>query len=153
MEEEFISVPSGNASKRIVGLLNYWLDQFIKDTPASHIAIKVFMVLPNLILQKPSKTSKVKHHIELMSRRMDNLETGNIEEIVRECNSIQHKLLKKQQTSKLFVRYMLFGKINSAVRLLENGGCQGVLPMNNENLELLKSKHPVGELAFKGSII
>ena len=99
----------------------------------------------------------MKQHIELMSKRMDNIESGNVEEVLRECNSIQLKLLKKQQSSevisKLFVRYMLFGKVNSAVRLLENEGCQGVLPMNNENLDLLKSKHPEGKLALKGSLL
>ena len=155
--KNLFSVPSGNASKHFIELLNYWLDQYNKDTPLSNIALKVFMVLPNLILQKPSKSSKVNQHIKLMNERMEKFECGNIEEIFREGKTIQHKLCNGKKSpesvSKLFVRFLLLGKVNSATRLLEEGGSQGVLPLNEENLNLLKLKHPIGEPAFMGSLL
>ena len=104
------------------------------------------MILPNLILQKPSKSSKIRDHIQCMKERLHKWELGQFDSLFRETKFIQQKLKNSNRTDesieKLFVRFMLLGKINSAIRLLENSGSKGVLPMTNNNLELLKSKHP-----------
>ena len=150
-------IPPGAQAKKFIALMNFWLDQFNKDTPWGSIALKVFMILPNIFLQKSSKNSKTKNHIELIENRMKEWEAGNISTVFRECRTIQNRLLKTKRDNvdfeKLFVRFMLFGKINSAVRLLEKNSCNGVLPMNNDNLNLLNKKHPPGAPALLGSLL
>ena len=155
-------VPPGTMSKKFISLMNFWIDQFNKDTPLTSIALKVFMILPNLFLQKPSKNSKTKHHIELLQNRMKLWESGNINAIFRECKMIQNKLLNSKRDDfnfeKLFVRFMLLGKVNAALRLLDKNSRNGVLPMNDENLELLNDKHPnaapvVSESLLEGPIL
>ena len=51
-------LPSGKAAKLFINELSFWLEQFNKDTKLHRIALKVFMLIPNLLLQKPSKQSK-----------------------------------------------------------------------------------------------
>ena len=55
-------VPTGNKGKELINELAHWLDQFNKNTTFKFISLKVFMVLPSLLLQKPSATSKTKDH-------------------------------------------------------------------------------------------
>ena len=156
-KSNMFDVPPGAQSKKFIALMNFWLDQFNKDTPLGGIALKVFMILPNLFLQKPSKSSKTKQHIELLRDRLKLWESGNICGIVRECKMIQNKLLKSKRDDvdfeKLFVRFMLLGKVNSALRLLEKNSRNGVLPMNDENLALLREKHPKGAPVVSGSLL
>ena len=150
-------IPAGTQAKKFIGLMNFWLDQFNKETPWQGIALKVFMIIPNLILQKPSKKSKTKQHIQLIHDRLLLWESGQFSEIYRECKLIQRKLLKSKKEDanfeKLFVRFILLGKVNPAIRLLNKNSCKGVLPMNEENLNLLYEKHPKGAPVYKGSLL
>ena len=156
-KNNMFDIPSGSQPKKLIDLMNFWLDQFNKDTPFASIALKVFMIIPNLILQKSSKTSKAKEHIQLMNTRLQKWDNGDFIDIFRECNIIQNKLLKCKKVTldfeRLFVRFMLLGKVNSAIRLLERNSCGGVLPMNDTNLNLLYEKHPKGSPAYKGSLL
>jgi len=157
-KNNLFDVPPGAQSKKFIGIMNYWLDQYVKDSPWANVALKVFMVLPNLILQKPSKNSKTRQHIQLMRERLELWELGEFDKIIRDCNAIQKKMVKsiKQDDcnfEKLFVRFMLLGKLNSAIRLLDSDSCKGVLPMTKTNLDLLIDKHPRGAPALKGTLL
>lgn len=150
-------VPPGAMAKKFISLMNFWLDQYNKDTPLKNISLKVFMILPNLFLQKLSKTSKTKHHIELIRNRLQLWESGKVDIIVRECKMAQNRLLNSKKEDfdfeKLFVRFMLLGKVNAALRLLDRNSRNGVLPMNDENLDLLKEKHPNAASVFSNSLL
>ena len=82
-------VPSG---KKIVNLLTFWLDHFNNNTCYKGIALKVFMVLPSLLLQKPSTNSKMKEHSHVLEGRIKLWNEGRINELLIECRSIQRKL-------------------------------------------------------------
>ena len=49
-KNNMFEVPPGAQSKKFIALMNFWLDQFNKDTPWGNIALKVFMILPNIFL-------------------------------------------------------------------------------------------------------
>ena len=51
-------LPSGKAGKAFIRELSYWLDQFNRDTKLKPVSITTFMVLPSLLLQKPSRHKK-----------------------------------------------------------------------------------------------
>ena len=61
-------IPSGKAGKEVITELSSWLNKFNNDTPFQSIALKVYMVLPSLLLQKPSWKSKVKQHSAKLSQ-------------------------------------------------------------------------------------
>ena len=68
--KNIFNVPSGKAGKNFISELTFWLKTFnAKDDPLSFIAMKVFMILPTIILQKPSKSSKAKEHSICIERR------------------------------------------------------------------------------------
>ena len=72
--KNIFKIPSGRSSKDLVNELTYWLDQYNRETEFHGVALKVFMLLPSLLLQKPSKNSKgpfsqVRRKIESVERR------------------------------------------------------------------------------------
>jgi hypothetical protein len=154
--KNIFSLPRGDSAKKFINLLGYWIDQFNKDTPFAEVALKVFMVLPNLMCQKPTKFSKAVDHRKSLERRMKLWEDGHIKELVKEGRLIQRRLTsavrRPEDIAKLFVRFMLHGKVNSALRLLEQSGNAGVLPMTEENLLSLKEKHPPPAASIEGSL-
>ena len=151
-------LPAGQHTRKFIKILNFWLDQFNMGTPFMKIALKVFMVLPNLLLQKPSRKSKNTEHQILLEERLSKWEAGDLSGLLKECKLLQRKLVARQRnestTSQLFVRFMLQGKVNPAIRLLENcSGSQGVLPLTKSTIDTLKDKHPRAAPAHIGSLL
>ena len=68
--KNFFLMPTGNTGKELISELAYWSEQFNKNTTFKGISIKLFMVLPSLLLQQPSATSKTKDHIENLTKRL-----------------------------------------------------------------------------------
>ena len=64
-------IPSGKAGKAFIKLQREWLSKFNTDTNFNRIALKAFMILPIILLQKPSARSKAKDHSEALLRRID----------------------------------------------------------------------------------
>ena len=100
------------------------------------------MILPALILQKPSKRSKAKDHKQCVTRRMQLWKEGNICEIMREVRYIQRKITssKKQRTaedtSKTFAKLMMQGKVSVA------NESSSVMTCTDSVLKELREKHP-----------
>ena len=95
-KKNLFKLPSGGASKSFIWV---WLNHFNRGTNFQGIAIKVFMILPSLLLQKPSKTSKAKDHLKKLDERLTMWRTGKIDELLRECKTIQHKLITSKVRS------------------------------------------------------
>ena len=64
------NLPSSRAGKSFIEELTFWIKQFNADSDLNSVALKAFMVLPTLILQKPSATSKSKEHSAAIERRL-----------------------------------------------------------------------------------
>ena len=64
--------------------LTFWLRQFNASSKLNPIALKALMILPSLMLQKPSARSKSKEHLECLIRRLELWKKGDINEILRE---------------------------------------------------------------------
>ena len=79
--------PSGEAGKAFIKLLTTWLKNFNSDSTFKGIALKVFMVLPSLMLQKPSSTSKTKDHVKALIIRMQDYPAAQS----RSCNPLDEK--------------------------------------------------------------
>ena len=88
---------------------------WINDTPLRKIVLKAVHVIPALLLQKPSKTSKSKDHYAVLERRLKLWEEGKIEELLYEGQTIQEKL-KSPDSS------MTVAKISMKFRMLMSKG-------------------------------
>ncbi|CAH3169098.1 unnamed protein product [Pocillopora meandrina] len=62
------NLPSSRAGKSFIEELTFWIKQFNADSDLNSVALKAFTVLPTLILQKPSATSKSEEHSAAIER-------------------------------------------------------------------------------------
>ena len=53
------------------------------------ISLKLVMIMPGLLLQKPSFKSTSKEHALCLARRLQLWEQGDFDELLRECRTIQ----------------------------------------------------------------
>ena len=105
------------------------------------------MVLPSLILQKPSATSKSKDHSAAIIRRLTLWKQGDLVALMKEVKFIQGKFVNSKKTrsvediSKVFARLVLQGKVSAAIKLLDKESSSGLLSLSPEVLAGLKEKH------------
>ena len=147
-KKNLLMLPTGAAAKKCITettkLMNGWTD----NSPLKGIAFTVIHVIPSLLLQKPSKTSKAKDHLKALERRTDLWINGNIDEHLFEGETIQSRLhyintpKSIGKLSKKFALLMEKGNVNGALKLLTSNISNGILPLDDKTLSLLKQKHP-----------
>eukprot|EP00794_Sanderia_malayensis_P001504 gene1504-biopygen1250 len=142
-------LPSGSEGKKFVHELVKWFDHWNSDAlNFKDIAMKVVMVMPALLLQRPSYKSTSKQHTLCLSRRLALWHSGDFEAILREVRAIQKHLkssrkeLTDEQLAKTFSKLMLEGKVKAALNLLDQSTRGGVLPLSNDTILELQKKHP-----------
>ena len=118
------------------------------------------MIMPALLLQKPSKKSKAKDHKDALERRLQLWDEGKISELIRECQTIQNHLSSNKngkqsikEISKKFIDRMSKGNINGAIKLLSDNMENGIIPLNEETLSKLREKHPKSKIADKDVLL
>ena len=80
-KRNLFKIPTGNTGKGFINLLTEWISNFNKSTSFQGLAMKIVMILPNLMLQKPSATSKAKNHSKSLEGSLRKWNDGKIEEI------------------------------------------------------------------------
>ena len=105
------------------------------------------MVMPSLLLQRPTIKTKAKDHARCLERRMNKWIEGDFNALVIEGRTIQKAFQSKnkkkvENVSKTFCNFMLKGKVKNALRLLETCPTSGVVPLNDEVISTLTEKHP-----------
>ena len=83
-------LPKGNAWKRYIDEITRPMGAWINDSPMKNIAFKAIMVMPNLLLQKPSKQPKANDHLNSLDRRINLWILGDLEELVLEGETIKN---------------------------------------------------------------
>ena len=64
-------LPSGKAGKQYIDETTKLMNEWLQESPLKDIAFKDIMIMPNLLLQKPSKSSKAKDHLKVLERRLE----------------------------------------------------------------------------------
>ena len=147
-------LPTGLAGIQYIAETTRLIHSIIDNSPLKEGAMKVILVMPSLLLQKPSRTSKSKDHNAALKRRMD-LWENDIQELMEESETIQRNLKsfggKKsiEEISKQFIQKTSKGNVNSAIKLLTKKMDNGILPLNEETLKMLRQKHPEPKDASK----
>ena len=121
-KKNLFKLPSGGAGKRYIRELTRLIEIWNSDSlPMSNIALKLSMIMPATLLQKPSRKSTSKQHGEYLTKRLVLWENGQFDEIMKEAREIQHALSRpktKHETTdhkaKVFAKLMLQGKVHAA---------------------------------------
>ena len=98
------------------------------------------MVLPTLILQKPSATSKSKEHSAAIERRLNLWRQGDFDLLLKEVRFIQGKFVnsKKARTvediSKVFAKLVFQEKLSAAIKFLDSESSTDLLNFTQKSL-------------------
>ena len=76
------------------------MNEQLHKFPLKDIAFKAIMIMPNLLLQKPSKNSKVKDHLKALERR-ESWISGNLLELLKKAKTIQKSLRFKKTSANI----------------------------------------------------
>lgn len=101
-----------------------------------------------LLLQKPSKFSKLKEHLEALTTQLSLWNEGRVDEILYEDQNIHDRLEAPGNTrsiikiSKKFKFLISKWNVNGALKLSTNSMSNGICPLSNKTLDLLKQEHP-----------
>ena len=142
-------LPSGKTGKEYIDECTRLILEWVNDSPLQSIAIKALMIMPSLLLQKCSKSSKANHYAKSLKRRLKLWKEGEFDGLVRELRLIQSKLIYQNNPTsvelmaKKINNFMLSGKVNAALRLLSDTESAGKLQTSKQTINLLKEKHPV----------
>ena len=144
-------LPSGQAGKSFIDEMSRLMNEWIRKSPLKDIAFKAIMVMPGLLLQKPSQKSKSKDDLTSLENRMKLWHAGEIMELSKEAETIQKDLRVSNtlstivEISKKFAREIRKGNIHSAMKLLADNMKNGILPLNDQTLHQIKQNHPHGK--------
>ena len=115
MRRNIFKIPLGKAGKEYIKQLTFWLRQF--NSPKSKlnsIALKAFMSLPTLLLQKPSPKSKAKEHSECTSCRILLWTNGDLdllmEEVIQKKFISSKKPCRTEEVSRILAELIMEGK-------------------------------------------
>ena len=154
--KNIFKLPSGSAGKLFIRettrLIEIWNEEKL---PVSNISLKLLMIMPAILLQKPYRNSNSKLHSEYLRKRLVLWDVGKFDELMREARSIQerfkieskNKSKSPESIAKNFAKLMLLGKVNAALRLLDKESSLGVANITDETMGELKKLHPEGKQA------
>eukprot|EP00111_Clytia_hemisphaerica_P021772 TCONS_00064018-protein len=94
--QNLFRLPSGNAGKRFIRELSRLINSWVEDSSIKTISLKAIMIMPALLLQKPSRKSKSKEHATALSKRLDLWEKGDLFDLLHEGETIQRHLLSSK---------------------------------------------------------
>ena len=88
--ERNLSQPSGQAGKSFIHEISRLMSEWMHKPLLKDIAFKGIMVMPSLLLQKPSRKSKSKDYLKSLENRIKLWHAGEITELLKEAETIQN---------------------------------------------------------------
>ena len=163
--------PLGRTGKLFTSELARLYRAYGEGSALEPIALKAAMTMPALLLQKPRTNSKLREHTDCLQRRLIAWMKGDINNLIIEGRTIQHRLKQKYNTTdsdnekitRSFTKLMFQGKVKSALRLLSETRkgsplridmllASGEETTSTVRDELLK-KHPSGQTASPEALL
>ena len=120
-------IPYGKQGKLFIKDLTHLFHLYSEDSAMECIALKVALVFPILVLQKPHRRSKVKDHLNALEWWLKLWNDGLFEDLLKEGNTIQEKFSRCRQFKKtdlvsLFSCFMFEDKVKDALHVLNESG-------------------------------
>ena len=107
------------------------------------------MILPAILLQKPTKNSTAKEHSQKLEERIQLWRDGKLLELLIEGRQIQKKLhtskhQNNQDDARIFSNLIMQGKVNAALKMLAKSET-GVHKVTDDIVKELQAKYPKPE--------
>jgi hypothetical protein len=140
-------LPSGQAGKSFIGERTKLINCWARRTPIERISFKAACVMDYLLLQKPFAKSKTKDHVKALAGRLIDWKEGNLDKLLEEVWAIQNHLKKRkrmepEELGRVFAGLVFQGKVNAALRLLDQQGPRGPQELTDEVISTLRALHP-----------
>ena len=148
------SPPRGTVGKSFVAQLAQYLACFGNGGVFEGAALQIAMTFQLLLLQKPPGANP-NTFTDILQRRMETWNRGDICDLRQECRTIQRQLNcesatgrpKVQDSARHFASLVTDGKISAALRQLDGSAEGGLLKLDDQISEetvrhVLKAKHP-----------
>ena len=116
-------LPKGSTGKDYIKETTRLINEWVAESPIKECAMYAVHVMPALLLQKPVKNSKSKHHVEALNRRLKLWQNGEFDRLLREADALQKRLPKVERKknintlSRKFREHVSKGNLNSAIKL------------------------------------
>ena len=130
--------PFGATGKKLVHELAHLLQAYADSSSLECIAMKGIVVLQQLLLQKPSKTSKAADRTKHLQRCLDLWHSGDVDALLKEGQCIQkrlgpnHSSPNKPTLAQNFAMKMKQGNVQGALKSLSMSSVGGVLNLDDE---------------------
>ena len=163
-------VPFGKAGREFVQELTHLFRCYGERSALECIALKAAMLFCTLLLQKPHVSASSKDIINCLQRRLPLWKQGNINELLLEGRTVQHRLSnvvpagdRNERLTRSFVSHMLHGNVRAALALLDTMDHPGVPlhlgdPVSADNpswsvFDELRAKHPSSQPASEEALL
>ena len=150
---------SGHAMNEMRKEMTKLILEYVMDSPRKKYSLKMLMSMPKLLLQKEHRRARASENNKALARRMKAWQEGKYEDLLNEAIAIQERLEQRRtpntvtDRARSFRKKMEMGHVRQASRMLQTDCQQGILPVNAENLEKLREKHPEGAEASKDDLL
>ena len=132
-----ITPQQGRAGKDFVSKLARLFRSYAETSTLEPVALKAAMLMPLLLLQKPSSLSKARDYYEHLSQCLRAGHAGDLDSLVREGRIIHHHLSynrghhpsKDNNIAWLFAKLMLEGQTHQALQQPTKEGRGSILPV------------------------
>ena len=170
--KRFFEVPNNSIGKAFVSELAQLLQTFVNSRGAEKDTLYGFMILPALLLQKPTDKCSYKDAGQHLRRRLDLWERKDLQALMEEGECLQQQYRPKFQggrfqgeedAARRFGNSMATGRVHEALRMLMDNGASGVLQMEETITikdgvtatvaELLAEKHPSSQPAHPSVLL
>ena len=84
-------LPSGPTGKTFIRELTRLIESWTNNTEICDIALKALMVMPALLLQKPTRKSTAKQHKEYLKKRLDLWSSGTLKNFLKKVDKSSTK--------------------------------------------------------------
>ena len=135
-KRNLFKVPSGKAGTTFVRELSRMFRAYADGSDLEGIAMKAAMVIPALLLQKPTPGPKLKITFSCsLEPRLNLWLNGNAKELLDEAHTIQRRLTQtkpKQQddSAQTFAKLMMEGKVRATLQIVTETNSGGTLQLD-----------------------
>ena len=163
-KKNVVELPSGSQGKRFVREVARLNRQIYEGGPLQLLAAKAEKIMVHLLLQRTAKGAKKKDHVANLRRRLDLWDRGEIDALLEEALVFQGRMterapMSQEQFTRTVTSLVFRNKMRAAAKLVERyAGSDvdskgGVLPLDLEVVDTLRSKHPEGEEVSEEAVI
>ena len=148
MAKKYIQSSEWCSGEKFVEETTRLITEWNNQTPLGNAALKCLLIMPLLLLQKPSKKSKAKDHTKCLERRLEFWSKGDFNALGRRMSDhtketiVLSKIFNIYFLAKKFSNLMFVGKVNATLNLLSKGSSAGIIAIDDATMRTLKQKHP-----------